>query len=55
MYEASWNTADNYSTMEEIIEDYKLSAIDVLDYLTNYHGLQLLSEDFMQNLIDCEL
>lgn len=54
-YTVSKDTAENYITMESIIADNNLSAEDVLQYLTDWHGLSLLSEDFMQNLIDCEL
>lgn len=55
MYEVSWDTAKNYNTMEELIEDYNLTAHDILDYFTDWHGLQLLSESFMRNLIEVEL
>jgi hypothetical protein len=55
MYNASNDNSENYSTMEEIINDYNLSGIDVLNYLVDWHGLDLLSKDFMENLIDCEL
>ena len=55
MYNASWDSRENYDTMMEIIMVYGLSAVDVLDYLTDYHGLSLLSEAFMENLIENEL
>lgn len=55
MYEASKDTSKNYETMERIISDYGLSGEDVLNYLTDWHGISLLSESFIQNLIDCEL
>lgn len=54
-YEVSTDTSENYTTMENIIQDMGWSGTDVLNYLTDYHGLQLLDEGFMQNLIDCEL
>ena len=52
MYEVSWDTCKNYNTMESLIEDYGLSAHDILDFLTDWHGLQLLDEAFMKNLFD---
>lgn len=55
MYEASFNTSENYETMLDIIRDNGLSGEDVLQLLTDWHGLDLLSQDFMENLIDCEL
>ena len=55
MYKASKDSSENYETLIEIISDYGLSAEDVLIYLTDWHGLSLLSESFMENLIDCEL
>lgn len=55
MYEASTDTSTNYETMEQIIEENGLSGLDVLNYLTDWHGLSLLDFDFMENLIDCEL
>ena len=55
MYEASCNSSENYETFKEMINDNGWSAEDVLDYLTDWHGLSLMSEGFIQNLIDCEL
>ena len=55
MYEVSKDTSKNYETMERIISDYGLSGEDVLNYLTDWYGISLLSESFIQNLIDCEL
>ena len=55
MYEASYDTSKNYETFMEMISDYGWSAEDVLIYLTDWHGLSLMSEEFIQNLIDCEL
>ena len=55
MYEPSNDTSENWNTMEEIITDLNLSAMDVLQYLTDWHSLGLLSYDFMENLINCEL
>lgn len=54
-YEATNNSNDNYATMEDIINDTGADGIQVLNWLTDWHGLDLLDEDFMQNLIDCEL
>lgn len=55
MYEPSNDSCDNYATMEQIINEYNLSGEEVLRYLTDWHGLQLLDYDFMDNLISCEL
>ena len=55
MYETSYDTSKNYETFMEMISDNGWSAEDVLNYLTDWHGLSLMSEDFIQNLIDCEL
>lgn len=55
MYEASYDTSKNYETFIEMINDNGWSGEDVLNYLTDWHGLSLMSEDFIQNLIDCEL
>ena len=55
MYDASTDTSKNYETFMEMIEDLNMTPQEVLDYLVNWHGLQLLSEDFIQNMIDCEI
>ncbi len=55
MFEASYDTNENYNTYMEIINRYGLSAEDVLNHLTDWCGLEILSHDFMENLIDCEL
>lgn len=54
-YEASSNSSENYETMERIIEDCGFDGKDVLNLLTDWHGMCLLSKGFMENLIDCEL
>lgn len=46
--------ANNYNILSDLIERENLTGIDVLDILTDYHGLQLLTKDFMENLRDCE-
>ena len=55
MYEASNNTNENWETMEQIISDTGADGMQVLQWLTDWHGLSLLNKDFMENLIDCEL
>ena len=47
--------SDNWETMVDIINELNLSGEDVLRMLTNYHGLDLLRFDFMDNLITTEL
>lgn len=55
MYEASDNDMENYETFCEIIQDTEMSAVDVLNALTNWHGMQLMSREFIQNYLDCEM
>ena len=55
MYETSRNTSDNWDTMMEIINDYGFTAEDMLRLLTDWHGMYLLDQSFMENLINCEL
>ena len=55
MYKASNDTSKNYNTMMEIINDNNMSAEWLLGILTDWHGLALLDENFMENLINCEL
>lgn len=52
MFEATYDTSKNYEIFEQMIEEYNLSGIDILDFFTNYHGLQLLTEDCTQDFID---
>lgn len=44
-------TQGRYDKFVGIIVDYELSAQQVLSILTDWHGLQLISEEFMENLI----
>lgn len=46
------DTQDNYNTLLESIETNNISAEDLLDAFTNWHGLQLLSDDFIEFLKD---
>lgn len=55
MYEPSYDNSTNYETFMEIIENYNLTAQEVVNYLVDWHGLRILNHDFMENLIDCEL
>ena len=45
---------DNYNTFVEIIETYSLTGEDVLRLVTDWHGLQLLTDEFMDNLKEVE-
>lgn len=45
----------NWETMEYLIQKHNMSGEDVLHHLTDYHGLRLLSGDFMDNLLTNEL
>ncbi len=42
------NTTLNYEVVENIITDYNLTAIDVLNLFTNYNGLQIMTDDFVE-------
>lgn len=55
MYEASSDYSKNWDTMMQIIEDRNLDAEDVLEYLVSWHGMQLLDQSFIENLINYEL
>ena len=44
----------NYDKMEKCIEDMNLSGKEVLDAITDWHGLQILSDELIENLRDCE-
>ena len=44
----------NYDKMEKCIEDMNLSGKEVLDAITDWHGLQILSDWFIENLRYCE-
>lgn len=52
MAKASWDTSENYGLMVDIINEAGLTGVDVLDMLTNYHGLQLLSEEATRDMLD---
>lgn len=52
MFKASTDTSENFSAMEELIDECNLDANDILQYLTDWHGLQLLDRNFMENLFE---
>ena len=52
MYKASVDTSENWDTMVELISEYNLDAENILQYLTDWHGLQLLDQNFMENLFE---
>lgn len=43
-----------YNTLDHIISTYELSGEQVLQLFTNFHGLQILSDDFL-NFVNTEL
>lgn len=45
---------DNYEKFEDIIERYELSGDEVLNLLTDWYGTSLISDDFLDNLANCE-
>lgn len=44
----------NYDYFCDLIDAYNLSGEDVLRLLTAYHGLKLISDDFIENLTTVE-
>lgn len=52
MPKASWDTSKNYNTIYDLIKECGLSGTDVLDMFVNWHGLQLLSEEFTQDVLE---
>lgn len=45
-------TTKNYRILKSYIDDLHLSAEDMLNLFTNYHGLQIMTDDFMQFVND---
>ena len=54
-YKASNDTMKNYETFVQMINDCGWSGEEVLKLITDWHGNQLMEEEFIQNIIDCEL
>lgn len=46
------DTKKNYNILLEAIKINNISAEDLLDAFTNWHGLQLLDDDFIELLKD---
>lgn len=46
------NTQKNYETLLEAIKENGISAEELLGAFTNWHGLQLIDDDFMEFLKD---
>lgn len=44
------NTQKNYETLSKAIKTNNISVEELLDAFTNWHGLQLLDDDFMEFL-----
>lgn len=44
------DTQRNYETLLEAIKANNISAEELLDAFTNWHGLQLIDDDFMEFL-----
>lgn len=49
------DTQKNYSTLLEAIETNNISAEELLNAFTNWHGLQLIDDDFIEFLEDEEI
>jgi hypothetical protein len=46
------DTQKNYNILLEAIETNNISAEELLDAFTNWHGLQLIEDDFIEFLKD---
>jgi hypothetical protein len=46
------DTQRNYETLLEAIKTNDIGAEELLDAFTNWHGLQLIDDDFMEFLED---
>ena len=44
------DTQKNYETLSEAIRENGISAEELLNAFTNWHGMQILSDDFMEFL-----
>lgn len=44
------STQDNYSKIAEAVTERNMDAVEMLDIITNYLGLQILDDDFMEYL-----
>lgn len=49
---ATYNSNENWEIFEEIIENRGMTGIEVLEALTNWHGMQLLDYDCTENFIE---
>ena len=50
------NTTKNYETLVDMIENLNLTAEEIVQLFTNYHGMQLIEDDFIEfvnNEYDC--
>lgn len=46
------DTSKNYNILSEYIDKFNLTAEQVLNLFVNYHGMQLMSDDFTQFIND---
>lgn len=46
------DTSKNYDILATMIDDLNLTAENILQAFTNYHGMQLMTDDFMQFVND---
>lgn len=49
------STQGNYSKITEAVTERNMDAVEMLDIITNYLGLQILDGDFMEYLEDEEI
>ena len=48
------DSQENMLLLSEIIEEYGLTGEQVLDIFTNWHGTQLCTQEFLENIMKCE-
>ena len=46
------DTTKNYEIVSKLIEDYNLTPDQILQLFTNYNGLQIMTDDFVQFVND---
>lgn len=46
------DTSKNYDILANMISDLNLSGDQILQLFTNYHGLQIMTDDFIQFVND---
>lgn len=50
--EISWDTEENYAVLANIVEEHSLFPLEVLNLFTTEFGLQLLSEEHTESMLE---